>query len=226
MIKRMVLMAGAVVLVALAILWSGVLPATALPDPVADFTFLPVDPSMLDTVQFLDTSYDANGIQSWAWDFGDGATATSQSPGHQYAADGDYTVHLTVTAGGIQASVTHVVAVRTHDVAIIKCAAPNSAKVGQARQIVVGVGNHRYSEGVEVQLYKLVSGAPQLVGTLTQTVPALSGNHTTDFKFDYTFSSDDAALGTVTFRAVAIIVAARDCLPSNNEVIASPTRVK
>ncbi|MCB0769423.1 MAG: PKD domain-containing protein [Flavobacteriales bacterium] len=38
-----------------------------------------------------------NPITSWAWDFGDGGTDTVQSPDHQYAASGNYTVTLTST---------------------------------------------------------------------------------------------------------------------------------
>jgi PKD repeat protein len=50
---------------------------------------------------FFDVSTDPNplnnGIVGWAWDFGDGATSTSQNPSHTYAAGGAYTVRLTVT---------------------------------------------------------------------------------------------------------------------------------
>lgn len=47
---------------------------------------------------FTDTSTDSDGtIVSWSWDFGDGATSTAQNPSHTYAADGTYTVTLTVT---------------------------------------------------------------------------------------------------------------------------------
>jgi|GEM_PF-529725 len=46
------------------------------------------------TVAFTDTS--TGGPTSWAWDFGDGATSTEQSPAHTYAAAGTYTVGLTV----------------------------------------------------------------------------------------------------------------------------------
>ncbi len=43
-------------------------------------------------------STDSDGtIASYAWDFGDGATATGVSPQHAYAAAGTYTVKLTVT---------------------------------------------------------------------------------------------------------------------------------
>ena len=38
-----------------------------------------------------------NPIIGWAWDFGDGATDTVESPNHLYAASGNYTVTLTST---------------------------------------------------------------------------------------------------------------------------------
>lgn len=44
-----------------------------------------------DTVAFLNFSTDAT---SYSWDFGDGSTATSQSPFHVYAGDGSYDVTL------------------------------------------------------------------------------------------------------------------------------------
>jgi PKD repeat protein len=40
---------------------------------------------------------DANVPLTYAWDFGDGSTGTGVSPSHTYAADGPYTVSLTVT---------------------------------------------------------------------------------------------------------------------------------
>jgi len=71
--------------------------------PVADFTFSPSNPTTADTVQFTDASTDQDGtIESWNWDFGDGATSTLENPTHQFD-DGTYTVTLTVTDddGGI-----------------------------------------------------------------------------------------------------------------------------
>lgn len=48
-------------------------------------------------VAFLDESSDTDGtIVSWDWDFGDGATSSSQHPVHTYAAAGAYSVALTV----------------------------------------------------------------------------------------------------------------------------------
>jgi PKD repeat protein len=47
---------------------------------------------------FADTSTDSDGsITAWAWDFGDSNGSSVQNPPHSFAADGSYTVELTVT---------------------------------------------------------------------------------------------------------------------------------
>jgi hypothetical protein len=138
-------------------------------------------------------------------------------------------VELTATTfDGRSASASQVVHVKTHDVAIMKFLVPQVAGVGQTRMISAGISDSRYPETVQVQLFKSVPGSFnnfQLVGTLTQSVPVLPGNRTTPFDFSYTFTSDDAAAGKVTFEAVATIVGARDAQPADNTVIALPTRV-
>jgi PKD repeat protein len=78
--------------------------------PVADFTFACTE---------LDCSFDASGsndadgnIVSYVWDFGDGVTATGVNAAHLYAADGSYTVTLTVEDdAGALASVNQTVSV-------------------------------------------------------------------------------------------------------------------
>jgi PKD repeat protein len=198
------------------------------PPPQAQFYFYPYDPSIFDNVQFYDSSWDPAelGIQSQAWDFGDGTTALGCCPTHRYSKDGDYIVKLTVTTtDGRTASITQTVHIMTHDVAITKFTAPQSASAKQTRQIVVGLNSKRYVDEVEVQLYKSAPGGYQWVGTLKQTVPVRPSNRTTDFPFSYTFTKADAAIGKVTFKAIATIVNARDALPADNEAIASPTKV-
>lgn len=62
--------------------------------PVSSFT------KSIDVLQvtFTDTSTDSDGnIVAWDWDFGDGLTSNQQSPVHDYADSGTYTVTLTVT---------------------------------------------------------------------------------------------------------------------------------
>jgi subtilisin family serine protease len=61
------------------------------------------------TVNFTDESSDVDGnIVGWYWDFGDASNSTGENPTHTYAADGTYTVILTVTDnGGATDSIYH-----------------------------------------------------------------------------------------------------------------------
>ena len=198
------------------------------PPPVAWISLSPSDPSTYDTVQFYDYSHDPAdvGIASREWQFGDGATATDYSVSHKYAADGDYTVRLTVmTADGRTASASQTLHVRTHDVAIVRFSAPESASVGQTRQISVDIRNTRYPETVTLQLLKSVPGGYQSVGYLTQSVPVRRSGRVTSFASSYTFTPDDATMGKVTFKAIATLQDAHDALPADNEAISSPTKV-
>ena len=83
--------------------------------PTADFTYAPQNPTTDDTVQFTDLSTSPAGkIVSWLWDFGDGQTATTQNPTHQYANPGTFSVKLTVTdsrGAGASASVSKAITV-------------------------------------------------------------------------------------------------------------------
>src|SRR2546427_435058 len=197
------------------------------PPPVANFGFFPFDASTFDVVQFFDQSFDPGGVgfAPPAWTFGDGTTGTG-NPTHRFAADGDYTVQLTATTlDGRTAVASQTVHVRTHDVAITRFSTPNAASSGQTRRIVVSVNSKRYTESVQVQLFSSVPGGFQQFGSLTQSVPMNPKNGTTDFAFSYTFTADDARIGKVTFRAVAVISGARDALPAGNEAIGPPTKV-
>jgi hypothetical protein len=100
-----------------------------------------------------------------------------------------------------------------------------SARAGQTRQLSVYVRNNRYPENVRVELYKSTADGYVLFGTLTHLVPVRKASQTTAFNFNYTFTAEDAYAGKVTFKAVAMIVDARDPLPADNEAIALPTRV-
>jgi hypothetical protein len=63
------------------------------------------------------------------------------------------------------------------------------------------------------------------VGDLTKSVPVRSGSRTTTFTFNYTFTREDAAMGRITFRAVANLVGPHDRFPADNEFVALPTNV-
>jgi hypothetical protein len=200
------------------------------PPPNPAIGYYPSDPSSFDTIQFLDQSNDPGqvGFSSTSWEFGDGGSSANPGccPTHRYLADGEYTVKLTVTTtDGRTASTTRVVQVRTHDVAVAKMSVPQSASTGQTRSIVVGLSNKRYDETVRIDLYRSGAGGFVQFASSTQSVPVRGGNKTSDFAFNYTFTSDDALLGKVTFKAVATIVTARDALPTDNEAISLPTKV-
>jgi hypothetical protein len=190
------------------------------PQPFARFFAYPSDPSIFDTVQFFDISFDPAQV-GWsdAWNFGDGTTGTGSIPTHRYAADGDYTATLTITTfdGRTDSAPPQVIHVQTHDVAIAKFAVPTSASAGQTRSITVGVSDKRYPETVQVQLLKSNShGGFDDVGFLTQSIPVQSGKATIPFAFSYTFTPGDATIGKVTFEAVATIQGFRDALPADN----------
>jgi PKD repeat protein len=197
------------------------------PPPVASFLVESFEPSVFDTVNFLDLSSDPGrvGIQSEAWTFGDGTTGTGRFPTHQYAADGDYTVGLTVTTtDGRTASTSQVVHISTHDVAITKFTVPTSARAGQTRAVTVGISDKRYPDTVQVQLLKANSqGGFDQIATLTEPVPLTTGKGTTAFTFSYTFTPGDAATAKVTFEAIATIQDHRDAVPTDNTAIATTT---
>jgi PKD repeat protein len=69
-------------------------------NPTADFTFSPATPTTAQTVQFNGAgSTGANGRQivNYAWDFGDGATASGVTASRRFTVAGTYTVRLAVT---------------------------------------------------------------------------------------------------------------------------------
>lgn len=198
------------------------------PNPFAQLSYSPSDPSVFDTIQFYDNSNDpaGAGFSSWAWDFGDGGTSTQQNPTHRYGADGDYTVRLTVTTSdGRTASTSRVVPVRTHDVAITRLAVPKSAHVNETVAVNVYVKNTRYPETVQVTLSKSIPGGFAQVGTLTQSVPVKTGGQSTRFAFTYTVTSDDKAVGKITFRADAVLTAHQDALPADNTLLSTPVKI-
>ncbi|MFN8488025.1 MAG: PKD domain-containing protein [Caldilineaceae bacterium] len=203
-----------------------------LPTPVAAFYVDPYEPSIYDMVRFWDASYDplGQGLVAWTWNFGDGGTATESLTTHQYKQDGDYTVRHTVKAAdGRTGSITRVLTVRTHDIAITKFARPQDGRVGDVRTLVIGISNKFHAETVHVDLYKSVPGgydgfAP--IGYSEQFVPVQKNNKTTDFLFSYTFTPDDGRIGKVSFKAIAWIVNARDGWPADNAYITQSVNVR
>ncbi len=64
---------------------------------IANFAASPTAGQAPLPVTFTDQSEPAGNIDSWLWDFGDGATETEQSPQHTYSNEGFFSVTLTVS---------------------------------------------------------------------------------------------------------------------------------
>src|SRR5215471_5595585 len=79
---------------------------SSVPTPVADFSATPTTGPLPLTVQFSDAS--TGSINTWAWNFGDGATSSVQNPQHTYSTAGSYTVSLTVSGAGGSNSTTKI----------------------------------------------------------------------------------------------------------------------
>jgi hypothetical protein len=80
---------------------------TPIPAPHASFTWS--QDGLTTTVLFADAS--SGAIDSWSWDFGDGASSSEASPSHDYGSIGAWQVTLTVTGPGGSDSVTIAVSV-------------------------------------------------------------------------------------------------------------------
>ncbi len=109
-----------------------VVEAAPVAAPLADFAGAPTEGGTPLPVAFTDLS--ANGPTSWLWDFGDGATATEQSPSHTYAEPGVYDVALVVTnAGGSSTHVRSGCVSVAQGVSTLTLAPTADAKVGSAK---------------------------------------------------------------------------------------------
>ena len=71
--------------------------STTLPAGSAAFVYSPTDPHTGDTVFFNASSSTVTDVSSYAWDFGDGSTASGVNPTHVYGSERTYTISLTVT---------------------------------------------------------------------------------------------------------------------------------
>ncbi|MFT5288795.1 MAG: PKD repeat protein [Planctomycetota bacterium] len=64
-------------------------------DITASFDAVPTSGTAPLVVQFTDTS--SGTVDTWFWDFGDGATSSAANPSHTYASPGQYSVSLTAS---------------------------------------------------------------------------------------------------------------------------------
>jgi PKD repeat protein len=104
---------------------------------IADFARTPLAPTVLDQVQFHDTSQPGDHpLVAWAWTFGDNTTATGAQATHQYAHPGRYFVTLSVRADGPPVTVRKEVVVQNLAPTASFHAEPAKAGVGQPIRLV------------------------------------------------------------------------------------------
>ncbi|MDD2228681.1 MAG: PKD domain-containing protein [Candidatus Cloacimonetes bacterium] len=84
----------------------------------ASFGYEPIAEDGQFRVNFTDTSME--DIVVWNWEFGDGSTSSDQNPSHVFAAEGTYTVELSVSDGVHYATVSQDIEVSGH--AMLACA--------------------------------------------------------------------------------------------------------
>ena len=64
---------------------------------LANFTYLPRNPNLSDTIEFRDLSTSIEGnIVSYYWDFGDGNISFEKNPIHRYSKKNQYNIHLVI----------------------------------------------------------------------------------------------------------------------------------
>jgi hypothetical protein len=203
-------------------------PAPAPPAVASFFYYYTSDPSLLDSVQFQDWSWDSAGIASSSWQLGDGAPPVdgllSRPPllrrrqllrpaGHH---DERRALRVIDSDGGGEGT-RH----RDHG----SHGAGEGARRAHEADFRSRQRRSRSRDGAGVdaaqhsrrRLRAGRSGDPGRARTRGTAPPS--------FDISYTFSPEDAALGKVTFEAVASILSARDANPSDNTVIAPATKI-
>ncbi|SFR29297.1 PKD domain-containing protein [Lentzea waywayandensis] len=187
----------------------------------------PTDPSAYNDISFTPYAGDPLGMDLATGEiqFGDGTSAPitgRDTIKHRYAKDGEYNVRVTgSTKDGRSGTTERVLKVETHDVTLSGFSVPSTARAGETKRLKVSVGNNtRFDEEVTVRL-EAESGD---IGSLTQRVAAAGK---VEFPFAYTFTADDVARGTVTFKVAGNLRYRYDLddNPKDNELTAS-TKVR
>lgn len=175
-------------------LGSGATPPNA--PPAAAFTSTVTDQSVLVDGS---SSTDSDGtVAGYAWNFGDGATATGATATHVYDTAGDHTVTLTVTDDdGATGQVSHVVTTTAPNVA------PTAVFTATATggQVTVDAGASTDSDGtITAYAWNFGDGGTATGPTATHTYASAGTKAIT-----LTVTDDDGATGT-TSRDVLVVI--------------------
>lgn len=154
------------------------------------------------TMQFSDISTSNLGsIQSWAWTFGDGGTSTLQNPTHTYAANGTYTVTLTITdLSGCATTYSHTVTINAPITLAPTITQPLCNGAANGGISIVPAGGFGPAAGYGGYMYTWSNGTNQttLVGATagTYTLTVTDGVCTTTGS--YTINQPTAITASVT----------------------------
>jgi PKD repeat protein len=143
-------------------------------------------------VQFTGSATGGTPPYTWAWQFGDGATSTSQNPTHTYTAPGVYPVKLTVTDS------TQATAEDETTATIVQAPEPNIVieSIAGGKAITVKVTNNGTANATMVHWSINLTGGFILKGrTLSGVITALGINQ------EKTLTSKVLGFGKVTITA-------------------------
>jgi serine protease len=170
--------------------------------PTADFTYAATDL----TVDFTDQSTDSDGsVVSWAWDFGDGATSTTQNPSHTYASSGTYPVTLTVTDDdGATGSVTQDVTVTSGGSQDVQVTGIDPDQMDAGTTIEMTISGSGFQTGASVLFENGRGPAPTASNvlvvdgnTITASVSAKSSGPRGTFVWDVRVTNPDNSTGVL-----------------------------
>ena len=159
--------------------------------PTAAFTFSPASPTAGQAAQFTDTS--TGSPTAWAWNFGDNATSTAQSPLHTYSAGGTYTVMLTASNSGGSRTATQTVTVAAGPATIsfqgtVVLGAPTANSIKLSLYSATQSGTIAVQYGTATGVYSAQTSASTLAaGTpLVLTLDSLAANTQYYYRLYYT----------------------------------------
>jgi PKD repeat protein len=184
---------------------------TSAPQPVnAVFSANPTSGQAPLGVQFTDQS--SGPVVSWRWNFGDGASSSTQNPSHSYNAAGTFTVTLTVAnSAGQISSASHTITVTSapQPVSAHFAANPTSGQAPLGAQFTdqssgpVVSWNWNFgdgSSGTDQNPYHTYSNAGTFTATLTVTG---SNGQTSSVSHTITVTSAPSGSGRPTITVVA-----------------------